>query len=349
MSVAETPAVVAPTPRDPQQQLAIGSAIGAMVLLAGLGFVFGGLPWLWNAGWNAMFPPDSDLGKNVFLSAALLIIVDLAVVAGLAYGAYLLLQKYTQPGLRAGIFFFAIYLFASMWVVIWLGSQIEGADFDFEPAVGTGLLLLILAALLAGALYVFLKVPSWPGFLETVENQGWFHAYSYKASQGVRVRRGTIVGVIAIGVAGLYTLGSNRYFGVEYPATATTAAIPNDWTWPIPFTEPRAYAYLMFKMHMIMPIVLGVALLWLAWRIVNFPAFADFLVATEAEMNKVSWTNRRRLFQDTIVVLTTVVLMTAFLFVIDMVWIKVLMLPGIQVLQIDPAQAAKEQQEKAQW
>ena len=53
-------------------------------------------------------------------------------------------------------------------------------------------------------------------------------------------------------------------------------------------------------------------LLWRAWRgMVNFPAFADFLIATEAEMNKVSWTTRKRLVQDTIVVLTTVVLMTA--------------------------------------
>ncbi len=33
--------------------------------------------------------------------------------------------------------------------------------------------------------------------------------------------------------------------------------------------------------------------LWLAWRVVNVPSFADFLIATEAELNKVSWTTRR--------------------------------------------------------
>ena len=32
----------------------------------------------------------------------------------------------------------------------------------------------------------------------------------------------------------------------------------------------------------------------------------DFLIATEAEMNKVSWTTRKRLVKDTIVVLVTV-------------------------------------------
>ena len=29
--------------------------------------------------------------------------------------------------------------------------------------------------------------------------------------------------------------------------------------------------------------------LWLGYRIVNVPQFADFLIAVEAEMNKVSW------------------------------------------------------------
>ncbi|MCS7045428.1 MAG: preprotein translocase subunit SecE, partial [Gemmataceae bacterium] len=88
---------------------------------------------------------------------------------------------------------------------------------------------------------------------------------------------------------------------------------------------------------------------------VNWPSFADFLIATEAEMNKVSWTTRRRLVQDTIVVLVTVFLMTAFLFVVDVVWIKVLSresffsLPGLGVLQVDLKTELKKQQEKTQW
>src|SRR5207302_1449682 len=60
--------------------------------------------------------------------------------------------------------------------------------------------------------------------------------------------------------------------------------------------------------------------LWLAYRLVNFPPFADFLIATEAELNKVSWVTRRRLIQDSVVVLVTMLLMTAFLFVIDIAW-----------------------------
>ena len=72
------------------------------------------------------------------------------------------------------------------------------------------------------------------------------------------------------------------------------------------------------------PMLLLAVSLWLAWRIVNMPTFADFLIATEAELNKVSWTTQKRLVQDTIVVLVTVVLMSVFLFGMDWTWKVVL-------------------------
>ncbi|MBI1830906.1 MAG: preprotein translocase subunit SecE [Planctomycetes bacterium] len=97
------------------------------------------------------------------------------------------------------------------------------------------------------------------------------------------------------------------------------------------------------------PLVLGVLLIWFAWRTVNIPTFADFLIATEAEMNKVSWTTRERVVQDTIVVLTTVFLFTSFLFVVDVIWIKVLSAPYIKVLLIDPKQAEKDQKTTTAW
>jgi preprotein translocase SecE subunit len=68
------------------------------------------------------------------------------------------------------------------------------------------------------------------------------------------------------------------------------------------------------------PLILAALTFWVAWRAVNVPPFADFLIATEAEMNKVSWSTRKRLTQDTIVVLITVLLMTLFLFVTDYFW-----------------------------
>ena len=80
------------------------------------------------------------------------------------------------------------------------------------------------------------------------------------------------------------------------------------------------------------PLLLLAASIWFAWRVVNMPMFADFLIATEAELNKVSWTSQKRLVQDTIVVLVTVVLMAVFLFGMDYTW-KIL-LSQISVLHI---------------
>src|SRR5579883_1430821 len=72
------------------------------------------------------------------------------------------------------------------------------------------------------------------------------------------------------------------------------------------------------------PVVVGLALAWLIFRLVEFPPFVEFLIATEAEMNKVSWTSRDDLYRATTVVLTTVVLMAVFLFGVDWLWSNLL-------------------------
>ena len=59
---------------------------------------------------------------------------------------------------------------------------------------------------------------------------------------------------------------------------------------------------------------------WCAYRLVNVPAFADFLIAVEAEMNKVSWPTRAELFRASVVVLVTIFALAAILFVFDFVW-----------------------------
>ena len=348
MSVAENP-TTEQSPRSVQQQAAIGSVIGAFALLAGLWFVLAGMPELWSLIWNSLWETTDELKKNPFLRDALLILLDLGVVAGLTFAAYTALQKQSLPGLRAGIVFAAAYIFCAAWLVIWIGSMMEH-QFDDNPAVGIALMLVVFAALVGAAGYVYVAVPGWQRFLEVVEHQGWFHAFAYKGNQGVRVRRGTIIGVLAVGVSGIITMVMHRFFGAERPhPTLAGVMLSNDWVWDLPFTDPQQYFPLVFKIHLMLPIVLGVLLLWFAWRVVNVPAFADFLIATEAEMNKVSWTNRRRLVTDTIVVLVTVFLFTTFLFVVDVVWIKVLSFPYIQVLLIDPREQAQKQQETAKW
>ena len=45
------------------------------------------------------------------------------------------------------------------------------------------------------------------------------------------------------------------------------------------------------------PAALALGFGWLIFRIVHFQPFAEFLIATEAEMNKVSWPSRGELFR----------------------------------------------------
>ncbi len=70
-------------------------------------------------------------------------------------------------------------------------------------------------------------------------------------------------------------------------------------------------------------VVLGVGT-WIAFRIVNLPSFADFLISVEAEMNKVSWPGRAELWRASIVVLVVIFLLAAILYVYDIVLSSVL-------------------------
>jgi preprotein translocase subunit SecE len=60
--------------------------------------------------------------------------------------------------------------------------------------------------------------------------------------------------------------------------------------------------------------------LWFCYRLVNVPVFADFLIAVEAEMNKVSWPTRHELFRGSAVVLITILFLAVVLFGFDAMW-----------------------------
>ena len=119
-----------------------------------------------------------------------------------------------------------------------------------------------------------------------------------------------------------------------------------------PITSSIQYSSLLVmpNVTVILPLVLIVVSLWFAWRVINLPVFADFLIATEAEMNKVSWTTRSKLYQDTIVVLVTVVLFATFFLVVDFVWVKVLSWKPVSVLKLPDETDKKETDErKMEW
>ncbi len=77
------------------------------------------------------------------------------------------------------------------------------------------------------------------------------------------------------------------------------------------------------------PAIALLVLGWLIFRVIHFPPFAEFLIATEAEMNKVSWTSKDDLYRMTTVVLATVFLMAVFLFVVDWLWLFILRAIGV--------------------
>lgn len=111
----------------------------------------------------------------------------------------------------------------------------------------------------------------------------------YKRSQG-RMTRQVTFAAVAIGLAlGLWQL------------TQTLVG----YSLPVQYGVPGA---------------LLAAGLWCTYRLVNLPAFADFLIAVEAEINKVSWPTRPELVRASIVVLITIFSMAALLYGFDFFW-----------------------------
>ena len=421
VAVKNTPEVASASLLD---RMAIASLAGAAYVLGTLGIVFALIPSLWQSlGWEG----------NTALMVRILI--QLAALVGLVvFGTRLLAGGGVKsvPGVRAGMFIalvgFLLVLLLTRWASLW----IEFWSYDrglFSPSAGAVVTAVVGLALLLVGIRLFLR-PWSERFLVGLEEQGWFSVRPYKPLQGVRVRRGTIFGILLLVGAGIWTMLSH----------GTLRKGAQDWQLIVPFTgrvaveargdvqlsnyvpdwesrlsehalvvdrstfqeinksvdpdrfvkiiepgsskfhtdevvdrgtyneelrrlkkeeelEPQVAApqpaagkleyrtlTLLPSVQFTIPLLMLAAGLWLAWRIVNVPAFADFLIATEAEMNKVSWTTQRRLIQDTLVVLVTVVLMAFYLFSMDVVWKSVLSWPPIGVLKI----STQDQSETAQ-
>ena len=60
--------------------------------------------------------------------------------------------------------------------------------------------------------------------------------------------------------------------------------------------------------------VFAAVIYWLS----NIPAIADFLIAAEGEIKKVSWSNRKEIINSTMIVIFVVVIMAAGLGLVDL-------------------------------
>ena len=128
--------------------------------------------------------------------------------------------------------------------------------------------------------------------------QELFHVGLYKRNQGRVTRQVTAAAIAVTILAGLWQLSQ------------TLVDAGNAWQFGLPG-------------------VLAMVGLWATYRAVNVPVFADFLIAVEAEMNKVSWPSRAELYRSSIVVLVTVFVLAFVLFAFDTVWSVVFQFLGV--------------------
>ncbi len=84
-----------------------------------------------------------------------------------------------------------------------------------------------------------------------------------------------------------------------------------------------------YQLHLLVPIALVVVGFWVAYRLINWPTFADFLIAVEAEMNKVTWPSKAELWRSVIVVIALIFILAMLLFAFDLLWITLFKTIGL--------------------
>lgn len=121
----------------------------------------------------------------------------------------------------------------------------------------------------------------------------------YKRTQGRLTRQFTCLAVwvaFAIAAARMYYTMSWSFVDVWLPNLAVSLAHVLRYT---------------------VPTVLLATGVWLGFRLVNYPPFADFLIAVEAEMNKVTWPSRTEMVRSAVVVIVIMLGLTFVIFGYD--------------------------------
>ncbi len=124
--------------------------------------------------------------------------------------------------------------------------------------------------------------------------QELFQVRLYKKSQGRKARQMTLIAIVAVAAFGAWSL--RGWLEGQGASPSMLAGIPLA--------------------------VLGTSF-WAAFRLIQLPVFADFLISVEAEMNKVSWPTRTELINASLVVIFVIFALAGMLFIYDIVlkWI----------------------------
>jgi preprotein translocase subunit SecE len=128
-----------------------------------------------------------------------------------------------------------------------------------------------------------------------------FLASIYKKSQGRTVRQVTCLTIWIV----------SALMGWRLYEFALKDYSFSDWNVPFAVGETLRYG---------LPLLIMAIGVWLGYRLVNWPKFADFLIAVEAELNKVSWPGRSELVKASLVVIFTIFFLAILLFSYDLLW-----------------------------
>ena len=112
----------------------------------------------------------------------------------------------------------------------------------------------------------------------------------YKPTQGRMVRQATFIAIAVTVAFGCFSLSAGPLGGYDQPIRVGV------------------------------PLAVWLLCCWVAFRVVNYAKFADFLIAVESELDKVVWPGRKQVMQSTVVVIVTMLFLGVFLFVVDSVW-----------------------------
>ena len=127
--------------------------------------------------------------------------------------------------------------------------------------------------------------------------QQLFQIGAYKRSQGRVTRQVTFISLVVVAAAGAWSLFATLEGAGDDAASQSAIMV----------------AFGVFA-----------AGCWAAYRLVQLPKFADFLISVEAEMSKVSWPSRGELWRASIVVMLTIFVLAALLFAYDFLWREII-------------------------
>ena len=116
----------------------------------------------------------------------------------------------------------------------------------------------------------------------------------------------------------IYKRGQGKYTRITTFVSGAAIGLLLAWyVWnELMGTALQKYVYVTYAI----PVVLFAGLVALMYWAVNRPSAADFMIATEGEMKKVSWSSRKEVIGGTKVVIATMLLMAAILWAVDLLF-----------------------------